>query len=148
MTLVGSRLPPARLAFICSKSKTEYAVAGSFLGIVKAFSFRSLRVCRPFCLACSSFCFGVSRRFLALVGFLRALVDLALVLGLDFFFGLVLGFLAADFLAAGFFVGGFLVVAAASEVVAWAVSAFLRGALVVRPVCAFGRETALVAYGL
>lgn len=117
---------------------------GSFVGISKAFFFRSLMFWRCFCLVCSSFCAGVSGRFLAFVGFLRALVDLALVLGLDFFLGVVLGFLAADFLAADFLAAGFLdagffvvdssVVGAVGEVVALAVAAFLRGALVVRPV--------------
>lgn len=76
--------------------------------------------------------------FLAFADFLGAFVDLALVLRLDFV-------LVFAFFGDAFFATGFLAAFVEPAVAALAVEAFFRGAVVVRPVWAFGLDTALVA---
>lgn len=124
-----------------SANRTVNAVAGSCFGGLKAFTLSSLIARRVFSSGVWTFFFlGFAFGF---AGFLRALVDFAFVLGLDLGFAGVLDFFATGFLVA-FAVSA--VVAVVAEVVVLGVEAFFLGALVVRPVWAFGLDTALVAY--
>lgn len=120
-------------------------MSGTPLGGDKAFAFSSLICRRSFSSGLRAF-FFLAGLALAFAGFLRAFVDLALVLGLapDFAFDLDFAFV---FVAAGVVVAaaGFVSVA---EAVVLTVEDFFLGELVVRPVWAFGLDTASVAYVL
>ena len=120
-------------------------MSGTRLGGDKAFAFSSLISRRSFSPGLRAF-FFLAGLALALAGFLWAFVNLALVLGLAPDFAFVLDF-AIVFFAAGVVVAtaGFTSVA---EAVVLTVEDFFLGELVVRPVWAFGLDTASVAYVL
>lgn len=150
-TEIPSLLTACLSSFCFSASSTLKADTAVLLGGVKAFALSSLISIRFFFSGDTAFFFfaGLALAFAGFfAGFFRAFVDFALVLGLDLDFGfdvdldLALGLpLALVFSAAGSWGA-----AAALEAVSLAVDAFFLGALVVRPVWAFGLDTASVAY--
>ena len=113
-----------------SRAKTIQAVEGIPRGGCKAISFKSLIVLAFFWASVKTFLFDVFFGFV--FGLAFAFAGFRFGLAVDFAEGMALGVV---FFAAGFF----------AAFVFEVVGAF-RAAAVVRPVCALGRDTGLVAY--